>query len=88
MTSFIETERYLVELVEGEGNWCDSLSEEEDEIDDSEESDDSDYTTETDDDTEPDITDLIVSDNEIDDLIEDIIINNICELGYEYRIKQ
>ena len=32
-----KTECYLVELVEGEGDWVDSSSEEEDEIEDSEE---------------------------------------------------
>ena len=76
MTRFTQAEHYLVELVEGEGNWCDSSSEEEDEIEDSDElesddsdeleideSDDSDYTTETDDDTDSHISDLIVSDN-------------------------
>ena len=49
MTRFTQGERYLIELVEGEGDWCDSSSEEEDEIEDSDEIDDSDESDDSDD---------------------------------------
>jgi len=51
MTRFTQAEHCLVELVEGEGDWCDSSSKEEDEIEDNEEieeDDESDYSDEDD----------------------------------------